>query len=291
MTPGRPIIVLGAPRSGTNLLRDTLTRLPGLGTWPCDEINPIWRHGNARWPDDELTPEQARPEVSAYIQRAFRRSARRGRHSTTVEKTCANSLRVPFVHRVFPAARYIFLLRDGRDAVASAMERWRAPFDLSYTLRKLRFVPLTDLPRYALEFLHNTGGGRRTRRTWGPRFRGMDRFLDTHGLAATCATQWRLCVEGTAKALEGMDDRAAVVRYEDLVTDPARELARLAVFVGAGTAESASAFPERSFSRDSVGRWRSRLTPGEQDTVESLLRPTLESLGYAPGPMASAPPA
>ena len=45
-----PLVIVGAPRTGTNLLRDLLTQLPGYGTWPCDEINYIWRHGNATHP-------------------------------------------------------------------------------------------------------------------------------------------------------------------------------------------------------------------------------------------------
>jgi hypothetical protein len=34
-----------APCSGANMLRDVLTLLPGVATWPCDEINYTWRHG------------------------------------------------------------------------------------------------------------------------------------------------------------------------------------------------------------------------------------------------------
>ena len=55
------IVLVGAPRSGTNMLRDVLTALDGIGTWPCDEINYIWRHGNVRYPSDELPRENATP--------------------------------------------------------------------------------------------------------------------------------------------------------------------------------------------------------------------------------------
>ena len=57
--PFTPLIIIGAGRSGTNILRDTLTSLSGFETWPCDEINPIWRHGNLFWPDDEIPVERA----------------------------------------------------------------------------------------------------------------------------------------------------------------------------------------------------------------------------------------
>ena len=50
-------------RLGTNLLRDVLVRLPGLGTWPRDEINCSWRHCNLFFPTDELSPGQATSAV------------------------------------------------------------------------------------------------------------------------------------------------------------------------------------------------------------------------------------
>ena len=44
--PFKPLIIIGAGRSGTNALRDALTTFSKISSWPCDEINPIWRHGN-----------------------------------------------------------------------------------------------------------------------------------------------------------------------------------------------------------------------------------------------------
>jgi len=57
----KPIIIIGAARSGTNILRDTLTQLPSITTWSCDEINYIWRHGNINYPSDEFPVELATP--------------------------------------------------------------------------------------------------------------------------------------------------------------------------------------------------------------------------------------
>lgn len=54
-----PIILIGAPRSGTNIFRDTIASLPSVTTWPCDEINYIWRHGNINYPSDEFPVELA----------------------------------------------------------------------------------------------------------------------------------------------------------------------------------------------------------------------------------------
>ena len=150
-----PVIIIGAPRSGTNMLRDILTSLPNVTTWPCDEINTIWRHGNVQHPSDEFTPAMARPEVSYYIQSQFDWIARKNCAHWVVEKTCANSLRVGFVDRIIPEAKYIFIRRDGLDSVCSALKRWTATLDIPYLARKARFVPFTDVPHYAFGYLCN----------------------------------------------------------------------------------------------------------------------------------------
>ncbi len=41
-----------------------------------------------------------------------------------LEKTPKNALRVPFLARVFPEARFIYLHRDPRPVLASMMEAW-----------------------------------------------------------------------------------------------------------------------------------------------------------------------
>ncbi|MCO6439705.1 MAG: hypothetical protein J5I81_01195 [Nitrococcus mobilis] len=87
------VIIIGGPRSGTNMLRDVLTQIPGVASWPCDEINYIWRHGNVRYSSDEFMPAMATPAIRCYICRQFAWVGRRYDAQTVVEKTCANSLR------------------------------------------------------------------------------------------------------------------------------------------------------------------------------------------------------
>ena len=135
------------------MLRDVLCGLDGLETWPCDEINPIWRHKNRDRGTDALMPSDATDEVIAYIRKAFEQQQRRVGSQVLVEKTCANTLRVPFVHAVFPHARFLCIVRDGREAALSAAERWTAPMDLTYTLRKLRYAPRSDVPALAMGWL------------------------------------------------------------------------------------------------------------------------------------------
>jgi hypothetical protein len=281
----QPVIIIGAARSGTNMLRDALARLDGVATWPCDEINYIWRHYWASWPNDELQPAHATARARRFIRAAFCAQAQKTQPGWLVEKTCANSLRVEFVRTIVPQAKFIFLIRDGRDVVASAAKRWTAPVDFRYVAAKARYVPFTDAPYYAARYL-----GHRLRRlfsrerrlpTWGPRFDGIDLFAARHDTAEVAAEQWRRCVERAAESLAALPDRQlCTVRYEELVTRPVQELARVARFLGAPLDPQRLRAIAGGISADSVGKWRTELDAATQARIEARMRPTLENLGY-----------
>ncbi|MEM9291890.1 MAG: sulfotransferase [Acidobacteriota bacterium] len=282
--PFAPLVILGAARSGTNVLRDCLTALPGFSTWPCDEINPVWRHGNLDVDHDELTAEHARPAVVRFLRRTFRRRGVHDGARVLVEKTCANTLRVAFVDRAFPDARYVLIERDGRDAVASAMKRWKAPTELAYTLRKARFVPWTDLPRLGWRWLKNRlsrrGSADGRLASWGPRFIGIQDAVTSRSLAEVCALQWRRCVENSHRDLALIaPERVLRLRYEEFVADPAGQLGAVARFAAGEVPESAVSTAAQRVRGDRVGHGRG-LAEEDQGAVSEILRPVLEDLGY-----------
>jgi hypothetical protein len=277
------LIVIGAPRSGTNMLRDLVCTLPGCGTWPCDEINFIWRHGNRGHPSDALSAELATAKVQRFIRSRFGAVAQAYGLSTVVEKTCANSLRVPFVDRVVPDAKYLFIVRNGFDAVASAMVRWRAGLDLPYTLRKARFVPWGDVPGYAATFAANRVfrmfSRERRIAQWGPRLEGMSELLSQHALDEVCAMQWRSCVEAAEQALAGIGSKRVLsVRYESVVSDPCAVLRQVVAFLGIPDWSPPSGYEWVSPRRVGVGG--SSLVEPVRTRVARIIGPTLARLGY-----------
>ncbi len=267
------------------MLRDVLCALPGFGTWPCDEINYIWRHGNAGFPTDEFNAQHATPRVRQYITRRFDRLAASRGVDHVVEKTCANSLRVPFVDRVMPHAKYVFLIRDGRDVVVSAMQRWTAPLDVAYVAKKARFVPLTDLPYYALRYAANRNyqlwSGEKRLATWGPRFSGMREMLAERTLAEVCAEQWRRCVELANRGLTAVGaGRVIRLRYEDFVARPDDELQRLLEFLDARATPFERRGAVHNVSSSSVGKWRTALDVETLDCIAPIIERTLKRFGY-----------
>lgn len=280
-----PLIILGAPRSGTNMLRDCLATLPDMATWPCDEVNYLWRYGNARYPADDLPASLARPVVRTYIRRQFSWVAKRYGVSTVIEKTCANCLRVPFVDAVVPEARYLLIRRDGLDVVGSAMQRWTADLDVGYLMAKARFVPMLDIPYYAARYawsrIYRLFSHQERVAFWGPRWLGLEAALRSHYLDEVCALQWQRCVDAVDEALIGIDpDRLTECRYEDFIADPAGELSRMLRELDINVDHGAVTHAVSGVRTGSVGKGRKGLSDDATERLCALVGPTLRRYGY-----------
>ena len=279
------LVIIGAPRSGTNMLRDILTSFEGIGTWPCDEINYIWRHGNVRYPSDEIPSKNATPAIKKYIRKQFENVSKKQKLDVVVEKTCANSLRVPFVAEILPEAKYIFIHRDGIDATGSAKLRWTAEMDIFYLLGKVRFVPLTDLPYYASRYLwaraYRLFSREKRLAFWGPALHDMQKILQKHTLNEVCALQWQRCVDKAEHALSVMpEERVVRVSYEDFVRQPAIATQRILDFLGCDVPRERIDEVVQAVSSKSLGKGRAALGEEEVRHLESLVGATLKRYGY-----------
>mgnify|MGYP003683129483 CR=1 FL=1 len=278
-------VIIGAPRSGTNMLRDVLTSLEGIETWPCDEINYIWRHGNIRHPSDEISADLATAKVRKYIRDHFNSIIKKTGAEVVVEKTCANSLRVPFVDQVVPEAKYLFIYRDGIDATGSAKLRWTAKLDIAYILEKVRFVPKVDLPYYAFRYLwarlYRFFSKEKRLAFWGPALYNMQDILQKYSLDEVCALQWQRCVEQSEKAFSTMPDAKVLrIRYEDFVQSPQEELKRILDFMGRQVPEEVLASTVSGVSPKSLGKGRQSLGEEKVRQLEELVGDTLKRYGY-----------
>ncbi|MGY2575702.1 sulfotransferase family protein [Vibrio sp. C8] len=281
------VIIVGAPRSGTNMLRDMLIKLDGVETWPCDEINYIWRHGNISYPSDCFTPEMATPEVKSYIKRQFDSFRVKSNADVIIEKTCATTLRVGFVNEVFPEAKYIHIIRDGADAVGSAKLRWTANLDIPYLMKKVRYVPISDLPYYAIRYAWNRlvklFSKNRTLSYWGPQLDNMKELTSGFSVFEICALQWKVCVSRSRKELEQYDPRRVyTLKYEDFVANPTEEFVKLSKFIGKIPSAETVKKVVGSTSSKSVGKGRSQLDTKEAKKVNDIISEELKLYGYLP---------
>jgi hypothetical protein len=165
------------------------------------------------------------------------------------DKTPVNAFYLGSLQAVFPDLKVIHLVRDGRDVVYSWMRTGRA-----------------DLP--------------------------------------LGASLWLRAVRAACAFGERHPSQYQEVRYEDLVRDPRPVLERLATFIGIGFDDRMLRHHEldlplgdvrlpfhdrvrRPLHQEAVGRWRSVFDAAQVAQLESLLGPTLATLGY-PSSAASA---
>ena len=286
-----PVIIVGAARSGTNMLRDLLNKLPEFVTWPCDEINYIWRHGNRDVPHEEFTREMATDSVKKFVRNAVVRLNQTVPDAVVIEKTCATTLRCGFVHEVFPDSKFVHIYRDGRDVAASAALRWNAKLDLAYLLKKARYVPKQDLFYYASRYLgtriYRLRTGKKRLSTWGPKFDGMNEVFKQHDLPTGCAIQLMKCVQSANMQLAELDPQQVyTVSYEDFTANPVEELSQLCTFLNVDTDESTLESITKNVSTKSVGKWKSQLTGEQANSIHDVAGGFLEELGYQIDPFA-----
>lgn len=218
----RPIIILSAPRAGSTLLFETLAQAPGLHTIGGESHRLIegidaLRPGGGAVASNRLTEKDASAAIVTELRRRFAAQLRDrdkqapmpGARVRLLEKTPKNALRVPFLLQVFPDAQFVFLHREPRANLASIMEAWRSRGWVTYKQLAGWNGPWSLLLPPGYERLR-------------------DRPLEE-----VAAFQWQAANETILDDLGNLPrDRWTTVRYEDLVRDPASEIARLLEFAG-----------------------------------------------------------
>ena len=280
----KPIIIVGAGRSGTKMLRAIITSHPDVACFPT-EINYVWRYGNAKLQTDELKPEHARPEVIEYIRRQFNNLSKRLDSKIIVEKTCANSLRVDFIHTVLPTARIVHLVRDGRAVAESARRCWKGKPSGHYLLKKARWVPPRDIPYYAFRYMrYQLGSFSRhdaKQKSWGPRFARLDELVKARSLIEVCGIQWKVCVQAAESALQYLPStQATTLRYEDIVKAPVKTLAKLFDHLDLEFTEACQNHVRQNIISSNLNKWREKLSREDLKLLLPHIETELKQHGY-----------
>jgi len=150
-----PIFIVGAPRSGTSLLRNLLYSHPRLFFRSETQFIPAFYrvYGNprsrtqalklakkmvklewvARWEEEIDVREMAEQDTfSAIVDNMFMQLARREGKSVWGDKTPHYVLDIDTLREIFPAAKFIHIVRDGRDASLSQLRANFGPRTIFY---------------------------------------------------------------------------------------------------------------------------------------------------------------
>lgn len=275
-----PVFVIGCSRSGTTITFETIAACERYRHFPW-ELPQFWNSlaGPAHngWASEAATAEDACPEHRA---RALAYYYARLGAGQVLDKTCINTLRVGYLHALFPRARFVFIHRDGRDNVSSMIDGWRlGRSDGGFGLEKF----LGPSP----EAVAINGG---EFREWHFFLPPGWRQYNHASLEEACAFQWvsanRLALDGARLVPEAQWIR---VRYEEIFERPEamfREVfERLEVPFDDKLERRCRALVARPTSvvkgRPARQKWRQN-NPEAIERIVDTIAPMMRELGYDP---------
>lgn len=281
-----PVIVIGAPRSGTSFLSQLLSEHSTLAM----SIEPrlVWKWGNDGL-SDLLSPAHASPEVVNYIRETFEKFVIENGRSRLAEKTPSNSLRMAFVNQVFPDAKFVHIIRHGKDSALSIRSFWEntasgfSQVNPDRLSQRIKEIQLKQLPYYAKEFAVRalSGIGKKGptgSALWGPRLPGMRGLVKELDILEVACLQWRTCVEQACAYGRTLPaERYLELRLEAL-DKSAIEL--MLNFLGIDNEPALDAHYRNRFKQDKAGGRRKKASLEDEVMLECWLRPTLDWLGY-----------
>jgi LPS sulfotransferase NodH len=254
-----PVFFVGSGRSGTNLLAKLLASHPSIAVYPS-EANELWHPGAFPWwSSSRATPpiwkdpytftaatlSGRTPDQDRRLRAALGSFQALDRGSCVVNKSVMITFMIRHVMSVFPNARFIHLIRDGR-AVAVSFARFEQ--------RRIARHP--------------------------DRYREWNLDLPFETLVEEFARYWRqhICEIEAQRSALGLDGRLIELRYEDLTRTPAQSLEELASFLEVDFERfNRKRWPQID---DRNYKFRETLDDDALERVGSILEPELSKKGY-----------
>jgi protein-tyrosine sulfotransferase len=258
-----PIVVGGCPRSGTTLMRVILDTHPNIACGPESGIFV------PRWPSLKKLPDRfgmprntvmalfkTSPSQAWFIDEFFKLYTVIRDKPRWAEKTPANVNQLEFLFEHFPKARFIHMIRDGRDTVCSLRTHPRHKVVDGQLIKLDTRHPIGPCTE---RWVHDVSAGRRYRDD--PR-----------------------CLEVRYEELVG-DPRATLERVFERIGEPFDD--RVLDFHSVkGRSRDFTNFPQnpeatKPLYTAAVSRWHADFSGEDLTTVKRLAGPLLIELGYA----------
>ena len=201
-----PVFVVGCSRGGTTVVYKTLSVADELGSLQREthdfwvELHPL---ADKQWRSHALDASDATQRDRDLVARYFFRylGARR-----FVDKNNQNGLCVPYLHALFPDARFVYVKRSPGDNIHSLIEGWGRSDEFAHWSESLPANVQVDGGRY--------------RRWCFFLFDGWRDYLD-RPIEDVCAAQYVAMNEAILEARQSISrTQWTEIAYEDLVRDP-----------------------------------------------------------------------
>ena len=295
------VFIVGSPRSGTTILGNILDCHQKVSQW--FEPYFVWDHYFRHYPHDERNEKEMTPRIKHQIYSAFLKFKKKTGSKIIVDKSPRNSLKIPFILEIFPHARFIHILRDGRDATLSIHKEWDRIKRIVHTPNQ-KFAYVKDLPGIInwlrkqpffldkmkslwfethYNFIDNSKHLNKLRWNgnigWGPRFKHWEEFFNKCSLLQFNAYQWLNCVENVNKNWSKIPNGNKIeIKYEDLLKKEGK-IKEIIGFLGVKTDDHfLHSIPE--LKRDNYNKWQKELLREQANSLVHILTPMLIKLGY-----------
>jgi hypothetical protein len=201
-------------------------------------------------PFRDLRAEDVTPYVAGKMREAVKRMRTESRPHPLIKLT--GWPRIGFLRKIFPEARFVHILRDGRAAANSLMHvsfwrGWKGP-------EQWRWGPLPE----------------RYRHEW-------DRW--DRSFVALAAIQWKIVLDAFDEARPD-SEQLLEIKYEDACARPQETFRSITDFCGVPWSEKLEARLKRARFRQANYRWREELDARQQEMLEDLLGERCRELGY-----------
>ena len=298
------VFIVGSPRSGTSILGEILDRHDLISQWY--EPYFVWDHYFRNHPDDVRSEREATPRVAKQIRNDFFRYLKNSQAILVVDKSPRNSLKIPFIRKIFPEAQFIHLIRDGRDVTLSihkewlrrnqivndpsqrnrfnyvkAFQFWHGWLDLQPMLQdKLRAIWFETNGHFIDTSKHLNRTRWKGAVGWGPRFRKWERVFEEKSNLEFNAYQWLKCIESIHDSWDVIpQEKKLEIRYEEMIGGANKTITKIINFLGLeATDRFLSSLPV--LKKSNYNKWQQEFSKNQIDEISPILSPMLNKLGY-----------
>jgi len=211
--------------------------------------------------DELVSIAGEKPGYGEIFDLVFSYLARRSHKNNWLEKTPTHIFHIDKIVRAIPRARFIEIVRDPRDVLASKKTRRQTVWTDRYAGKKQQQMHLS---------------------------KAYDPFWD--------ALSWKSAIRAGRTSKNLIPDRLFTITYEQLVVEPTQCLKEVCEFlslefeqnilkVSTRNAADWQSKTESHITQVSVGRWTQVLLPAEVGLIQLLLRQEMRTLDYVPQPI------
>ena len=277
------VILAGAGRSGTTILKDVLSKHKDINCFEF-EMNALWKMGNEKIKHDRLILRNLEKAKKKTIKRFILKASKKSGSKIFIDKTVANVMRLHFISELLPNAKIIYLERDGRAVAISASKRWESKEKNSYYLKKFLAMPInariTIIFNKLKSFLLLISKNKKSS-TWGALWPNYECSIKNKSIIEKSAIQWNESIFAAKNDLRLIDNKRYIkVKYENILKNPIEEIKNIIQFLELDFYSKYKNDLNNMFDKERADAWKNNASIQDIQKIETIQRSLLLELGY-----------